>query len=91
MSGLRGIRPPKPPSSERGRQARAYEGAFEAVIAVVIGAALGYWADQRFDSRPIGLFVGVVLGFGAMVLRLVRLGRQLGLTDDTESDGSEQD
>jgi F0F1-type ATP synthase assembly protein I len=85
VSGLRGIRPPKPPSGERRRQAKAYEGAFEAVIAVVIATGIGYWADQHLDSSPIGLFVGVVLGFLAMVLRLLRLGSQLGITDGADA------
>jgi F0F1-type ATP synthase assembly protein I len=91
VSGLRGIRPPKPPSGERRRQAKAYEGAFEAVIAVVMATGIGYWADQRLDSSPIGLFVGVVLGFLAMVLRLVRLGRQLGITDGADASNDSND
>ena len=56
MSGLRGLRSPKPPSGERRRQAKAYQGALEAVFAVVIAAGLGYWLDGRFESSPIGLF-----------------------------------
>ena len=89
MSGLRGLRSPKPPSGERRRQAKAYQGAFEAVFAVVIAAGLGYWLDGRFESSPIGLFVGVALGFMAMVLRLVRLGGELGMTDDADASSDE--
>lgn len=72
---------PKPPESGRRRQAKAYEGAFEAVAAVIIAALLGYGADARLGSTPWGLLVGVAIGFAAMVLRLFRLGRELELVD----------
>ena len=88
MSGLRGLKPPKPPSGERRRQAKAYEGAFEAVVSVIIATTVGYFADGYFDSSPIGLFTGVVLGFAAMVLRLVRLGKELGYTDPPDGAGA---
>jgi ATP synthase protein I len=58
------------------RFGRAYQGAFEAVFAIVIGAGLGYAVDGRFDTEPWGVLVGLGLGFGAFVLRLVRLGRE---------------
>ena len=75
--GLSPLRPPKPPERGGRRKAKAYEGAFEAVAAVVIGALLGYWADASFDSTPWGLLVGVVLGVAAMVLRLFRRGPEI--------------
>ena len=55
----------------------AYQGAFEAVMAVLVGAGLGYWVDLRWESTPIGVISGVVIGFAAMVVRLLRLGREL--------------
>jgi len=58
------------------RLGRAYQGAFEAVFAIAIGAGLGYAMDRRFGTEPLGTFVGLGLGFGAFVLRLVRLGRE---------------
>ena len=85
MSGLRGLRPPKPPDGERRRQAKAYQGAFESVAAVVIASLIGYWTDGYFDSSPAGLLIGVALGFLAMVLRLVRLGRELNMTGEAAS------
>ena len=75
MSGT--FRPPRPPEGERRRQAKAYEGAFEAVGAVIISALVGYWADGYFGSSPWLMLVGVVLGFAAMVIRLLRLGREM--------------
>lgn len=72
---------PNDAETERQRSARrqglAYQGAFEAVIAILIAAGLGLWADTRFDTSPLYLFIGTAAGFGAFVLRLVRLGRQL--------------
>jgi F0F1-type ATP synthase assembly protein I len=59
------------------RAGTAYQGAFEAVFAILIGAGFGYWADASFDTSPWGLLVGFALGFSAFVLRLIRLGRQL--------------
>ncbi len=94
MPSPHGPQLPKPSSGERRMQTRAYEGAFEAVIAVVAAIGLGYWADTYFDSSPIGLFLGAVIGFAAMVLRLVRLGPQVEV-DSQEAQsperGSEQE
>ncbi len=57
------------------RQNAAYQGAFEAVLAILIASGIGYWADQRFDTSPRYLLIGVVVGFASFVLRLLRLGR----------------
>lgn len=59
------------------RQNLAYQGAFEATVAILICAGAGYWLDGHFDTSPIWLLVGVVVGFASFVLRLLRLGRQL--------------
>lgn len=71
----------RPLRSERELRVRragtAYQGAFEAVFAILIGVGLGYWADASFDTSPWGLLAGLALGLGAFVLRLVRLARQL--------------
>jgi F0F1-type ATP synthase assembly protein I len=34
---------------------------------------LGYFADSQFESEPIGLIIGAVIGFLAMLLRIVRM------------------
>lgn len=71
----------KAPQSERQlrfrRAGTAYQGAFESVFAILIGVGLGYWADASFGTSPWGVLAGLAVGFGAFVLRLVRLGRQL--------------
>ncbi len=59
------------------RQNAAYQGALEAVMAILIAGGIGYWADQRFETPPRYLLIGVAVGFASFVLRLVRLGRRL--------------
>jgi F0F1-type ATP synthase assembly protein I len=91
VSSPRGPRLPKrpsPSSGERRLQTRAYEGAFEAVIAIIAAVGLGYWADTYLDSSPIGLIVGAVIGFAAMVLRLLRLGKELGISEPSDEQGN---
>ena len=74
-------RPEDTEQSDRWRVARrqglAYQGSVEAVFAILIAAGIGYWADQHFGTSPRYLLIGMVLGFTAFVLRLLRLGRQL--------------
>jgi F0F1-type ATP synthase assembly protein I len=58
---------------ERRRGIAAYQGALEAVLAIVIAAGVGYWADQRWGTEPRWLIVGTCIGFGSFVLRLFRM------------------
>ncbi len=60
-------------SEERRRGIAAYQGALEAVLAIVITAGVGAWADQRFGTEPRWLILGTCLGFAAFVLRLFRM------------------
>ena len=75
--------PPDYPGRRRVKRAAAslagdaYQGAFEAVMAVLVGAGAGYWADGHWGTSPYGVVAGVVIGFAAMVLRLLRMGREL--------------
>lgn len=75
--------PPDYPGRRRVKRAAAavagdaYQGAFEAVMAVLFGAGVGYWVDWRWNLTPYGVIIGLVIGFAAMVLRLLRLGREL--------------
>jgi F0F1-type ATP synthase assembly protein I len=56
---------------------RAYQGALEAVLAVVIMVVAGAVADDHFETSPLFVFLGLGIGFGSFVLRLVRLLREL--------------
>lgn len=64
---------PEQKSEDRRRGIAAYQGALEAVLAIVIAAGVGYWADQRFGTQPRWLIVGTCIGFAAFVLRLFRM------------------
>ena len=58
-------------------QGDAYQGALEAVMAVLVGGGVGYFVDWRWDTTPYGVLAGLAIGFAAMVLRLLRLGHEL--------------
>ena len=68
-------------------QGLAYQGAFEAVIAILVGAGIGMWIDGRYDASPWGLVIGISIGFASCVIRLLRLGKRLQkLADSVEED-----
>jgi len=56
-------------------------------MAVLFGAGVGYWIDGRWDTTPVGVISGLVIGFAAMVLRLLRLGRELVPSVDVKTSG----
>ena len=62
----------------------AYQGAIEAVFAVLIAAGIGYWLDEKFDTAPTLFLVGLVLGFCAFMLRLLRLRPVIEESDDDD-------
>lgn len=89
-------RPEDTEQSDRWRAARrqglAYQGAVEAVFAILIAAGIGYWADRHFGTSPRYLLIAMVVGFSAFVMRLLRLGRQLQQrASDTEMTQSKDD
>lgn len=61
-----------------GRAASAYQGAIEAVFAVVITTALGYWLDGRLGTAPGFLLAGLAVGFAAFFVRLWRMRHLMG-------------
>ena len=65
------------PEGPKNRQGAAYQGAFEAVFAILIAAFLGNLADDYFGTAPRYLLVGFAIGFASFVLRLLKLGRTL--------------
>ena len=69
------------------RQGRAYQGAFEAVAAILIAAGIGLWIDSSYETSPWGLLIGTAFGFATFVIRLLRLGKRLQeLADPVEED-----
>jgi F0F1-type ATP synthase assembly protein I len=59
----------------RRRGIAAYQGALEAVLAIVIAIGVGFWADKHFGTEPRWLIVGTCIGFGSFVMRLWRMRR----------------
>ncbi len=72
------------------RTGAAYQGAFESVFSILIGAGLGYWADHALGTSPRYLLIGLVIGFAAFVLRLYRLGRNLQAQIDSSKGGEQR-
>ena len=75
MSQRRGSQPDKPSRAGGLMQARAYEGVMELAVALIAPVGLGYWFDKVFETDPIATVAGAVLGFAAMLLRLIRFAR----------------
>ncbi len=44
-------------------------------IGFVVPALLGYYLDQWLGSRPIGILAGMVVGFVAGMLQLMRIAK----------------
>jgi F0F1-type ATP synthase assembly protein I len=65
----------KPQAGGDRRQGAVYQGAFEAVFALLITAGFGYWLDGYFDTAPWLLLLGTAIGFASFTVRLIRLGR----------------
>lgn len=81
----------KEPRTGRGPGPGAvYQGAFEAVIALLIAAGFGYWLDGRLDTAPWLLLVGIVIGFASFTVRLLRLGRWMKGGDSGGSDAADE-
>ncbi len=74
------------------RQGAVYQGAFEAVIALLIAVGFGFWLDSYFDTAPWLLLIGTAIGFASFTVRLIRLGRWMkgeDSDDSAETDESE--
>ncbi len=85
--GDQGNEAPGQKEQQANREGAAYQGALEAVFAILIGGGLGYWADGRFGTSPWLLILGFVIGFGSFVLRLFQMGRRLKASAAPADDG----
>jgi F0F1-type ATP synthase assembly protein I len=54
----------------------------ESVFAIAIATAAGWYWDRYFDHAPFGTIAGATIGFGAFVLRLIRLGSAMNPSPD---------
>ena len=75
---------------EANRSGLAYQGAFEAVFAILIAAGIGLWIDRRYATSPWGLLIGTAIGFASFVLRLLKLGRRLHEPQSPAEEDTEQ-
>ena len=50
----------------------------EFALAEIIGAAVGYWLDNKFGTLPWCLVGGVLLGFALGLARIIQAARQAG-------------
>lgn len=75
---------PRAPTTNWGR---AFESAFEAGLALAVGAVVGIYLDRRFETMPLFLFVFMVLGFVTAMRRLLSI-RLPGGPGEKEGPGS---
>ncbi|HJS30729.1 MAG TPA: AtpZ/AtpI family protein [Alphaproteobacteria bacterium] len=68
---------PEPTSSHR-QMGIAYRVLVEMIAGIGVGAAVGWWLDGWFGTRPIFLLVMLVLGFAAAMLNVHRAIRAAG-------------
>ena len=80
----------KPRSGQTRGQGAVYQGAFEAVIALLIASGFGYWLDGYFDTAPWLLLIGTAIGFASFTVRLIRLGRWMKNESSDESERSDE-
>lgn len=59
-----------------------YQAAMEASLAVAICVAAGVWSDNYFETSPGFLLVGLGIGFGSFITRLMRLTKGLNEAND---------
>ena len=62
----------------------------EFATGVLVGTALGYGADQFFGWSPFGILVGMLLGFAAGTLNVVRAVAEVNAGQSGDSDKTSQ-
>jgi ATP synthase protein I len=45
-------------------------------LSIFIGLGLGLWLDKKFDTNPVLMFVGLVLGIVAGFSNIIRAGKK---------------
>jgi|RhiMethySRZTD1v2_1073278.scaffolds.fasta_scaffold649618_2 F0F1-type ATP synthase assembly protein I len=65
---------PKPDSkpSEVAGMAKAWGIALDFVFTILAGAAVGWLIDRWLKSNPVGLLIGLALGFAMALVRIIR-------------------
>ena len=71
------------------KAAKAYQAAAEAVFSIPVAGGLGYWADTSFDTSPVCLLLGLVLGFVTFVMGLMRMRKLVEPPEEDEPPGED--
>ncbi|MCG8684720.1 MAG: AtpZ/AtpI family protein [Desulfobacterales bacterium] len=51
-------------------------------LSIVIGLAIGYWLDKKFDTQPVLLLVGLGFGIAAGFSNIIKAGQKSRKIDD---------
>ena len=54
----------------------------EFVGAIIAGTYLGHWVDERFETQPVGLLVGMMLGLVGVSVHIVRIAKRFLLQEE---------
>ena len=79
-------RPLEKQAREAYRMARYASIGLELGVSVIIGMGVGWWADEQLDSSPVGLLIGIGLGFTAAIRSIHRT---LSLLSDSDAEETE--
>ena len=64
-------------SGELGRWARMYAAVIEFLAYIGVLGYVGHWLDGRYDWEPWAMLLGLLLGTGLGLYRLIREGQHL--------------
>lgn len=80
----------KSPGQDGNAIGKAMRMGTEFVVAVLVGAFLGWQFDTWFDTKPLWLILFMLFGFGAGVNNVLRLAKKEQKTDETSDTGENQ-
>ncbi len=88
---IEAARTPSKPTPRKGRDeytaaSMAWRMVIELVVAVMVGAAMGWGLDSLFGSLPLFLIVFVLLGFASGVRLMLRSAEDMQRTRGAETD-----
>jgi ATP synthase protein I len=68
-------------------EGKAWSAGVEFVGGVLVCSALGWWLDKTFETKPWGLIILMLLGFGVGTFNALRLSaRQQRATEDEQTE-----
>ena len=76
----------EPETPNRSNAAIGLKYASEFSAGIIVGAVLGYFVDKFLGSAPWGLLAGLILGFAAGIMNIIRAGQEALATTDLGED-----